>query len=432
MMVNGVNSYSNYFNYQSALSEIRLQQALSKNPSYQSVVEPVSKVASPTAGFQSSSLDFLRQYSGNMSDVMQSANSLRGANSAGVMNDLTVTSSDSAIAGVSERYAIRQEKDISLEVSQLAVAQQNVSNGVKSSDSSGQDMAFTISGSSGSLNVNVNAVKEDGTGKTNKEMLQEAAVQINKGNAGLTASVKEKDGVSSLVLSSKDTGTAAAFTVSGNMGAAEGIQKTGTEAQNAQYSVTTDGHTKSYTSQSNQIQLDAGRIQADLKGTGKTTISATVDSEKIASAVSDLLKNYNDAVSFLKKNTGHGQGTQNQLARLESAFGTDDTMKRLGISKSKDGTLVLDKEVLKKSLQEEPDLTKDLISGSYGLAQKMYDRGVGAMNTNSTSLISNDLKEIEQSMASTDSFHFMNLYSRTGAHNMTNYMAVGLMMNYLA
>ena len=171
-------------------------------------------------------------------------------------------------------------------------------------------------------------------------------------------------------------------------------------------------------------------MQAELKGTGKTVISAGVDAEKVASAVSDLLDSYNKAVSFLEDNVDHGRGTAQQLDRLERALGSQQALEKLGISKDEDGNLVLDKETLKKSLEKEPDLVKDLLSGSNGLAQEVFDRGVSAMSANSASLISNDLNAIDSSFMA-DPFQYMGMYSRSGAYTMNNYAALGLMMNYL-
>lgn len=50
---------------------------------------------------------------------------------------------------------------------------------------------------------------------------------------------------------------------------------------------------------------------------------------------------------------------------------------------------------------------------------------------NSVSLINNDLKTAEEENM-TNEFNFMNMFARSGAYNMNNYYALGLMVNYLA
>ncbi len=432
-MVNRIGgSYSNYYNYQNTIGQIKLKQAISKNPNYQNYQKQVQRTQADIYrdNYRSSSMNFLRDYTSTMSDVMQSANSLRSSNSAGVMNALTAVSSDTKVADVTARYDLRQARDMDLDVTQVAAAQQNRSNGAVTKEAAAEDMAFAITGSNGRYDVNISAVREDGTAKTNGEMLKEAADAINKSNVGVKASIEEKDGSSVLSLQGKETGTEAAFEVTGQLGAAEGMDKIAAEAADAKYSVTENGRTREYTSQSNSVQLDAGRLQAELKEAGSTKISAQPDMDKIASSVSKMLDSYNKARDFLGDNTTHGRGAIVALRNFERSLTSEQAMKRLGVSQDESGKLTLDEQKLKDSLTKEPTLTRQLLSGSNGLAQNLYNRGVSAMNTNSASLISNDLQEITQSSIF-DPIQQTNLYSRNGAYTANNYAALGVMMNYL-
>lgn len=432
-MVNRIGgSYSNYYNYQNTIGQLKLRQAVSKNPNYQNYQKQVQRTQADIYrdNYRSSSMNFLRDYTSTMSDVMQSANSLRSSNSAGVMNALTAVSSDTKVADVTARYDLRQTRDMDLNVTQIAAAQQNRSEGVKTSEAASEDMAFAISGPNGRYDVNISAVKEDGTAKTNGQMLKEAADAINKSNAGVKASIEQKDGSSVLSLQSRDTGTDAAFEVAGQLGAAGGLDKVAAEAADAKYSVTENGRTREYTSQSNSVQLDTGRLQAELKEAGNTKISAQPDTDKIASSVSKMLDSYNKAVDFLGDNTTHGRGAIVALRNFERSLTSEQAMKRLGVSQDENGKLTLDEQKLKDSLTKEPTLTRQLLSGSNGLAQNLYNRGVSAMNTNSASLISNDLQEITQSSIF-NPIQQTNLYSRNGAYAANNYAALGIMMNYL-
>lgn len=432
-MVNRIGgSYSNYYNYQNTIGQIKLRQAISKNPQYQNYQKQVQKTQADTyrEQYRDSSMNFLRDYTSTMSDVMQSANSLRSSNSAGVMNALTASSSDTKVADVTARYDLRQAKDMTLDVTQVAAAQQNRSDGAASSEAAAEDMAFTISGPKGSYEVNISAAKEDGTAKTNGEMLKEAADSINRSNAGVSAKIEEKDGSSVLSLQSRDTGTDAAFEVAGQLGAAQGLQNVAQQAADAKYSVTSDGNTREYTSRTNSVQLDAGRLQAELKEAGSTEISARPDADKIASSVSKMLDSYNKTLDFLGNNATHGRGAIVALRTFERSLTSEQEMEKMGISKGEDGKLTLDEQKLKDSLTKEPTLTRQLLSGNNGLAQNLYNRGVSAMNTNSASLISNDLRQMTQSPVF-EPLHQTNLYSRNGAYTANNYAALGLMMNYL-
>ena len=113
---------------------------------------------------------------------------------------------------------------------------------------------------------------------------------------------------------------------------------------------------------------------------------------------------------------------------MDVAGSTD--MEQAGISTNKDGTLSLDKEKLAKSLKEDPDLTLDILSGNNGIAQTVFNRASSAMRSSASSLLSNDLAQVDQ-MQYTDPFSFMNMYSKNGAKNLNNYYALGMMMNYL-
>ncbi len=431
MAIGRIGSYGRNYGYYQTLSQIRLGQALAKNPKIQESVKAVERASAVSSYYKNGGLDFLESYSSTMADVMDSANSLRDVNSKSVMSDLKTVSSDTDVADVSTRYPSRVPKEMTLDVEALAEAQVNASTGVKASEKASVDMDFEVSGSQGSVSVQVSAQNDDGTAKSNRTMLKEAAQQINAGKTGVRASVEEKDGVASLVLKGRETGTRNAFQVSGEMGAAGGAQEIKTEAANAQYSVTTAGNiTRNYTSQSNDITLDTGRISAKLKATGETTVSRQQDSDKVASAVSDLVESYNNAVNFLKDNADHGSGVSRQLRQLEGSLGSTSRLDRLGLSVQEDGTLALDEEKLTQSLKKEPELTKNLISGTNGIAQNMFSRASGAMRTNAQSLVEYDLQEYEQESLF-DPLQFMGNYSRMGTTQMNNHYMVGLLMNYL-
>ena len=117
-------------------------------------------------------------------------------------------------------------------------------------------------------------------------------------------------------------------------------------------------------------------------------------------------------------------------------------MERLGLSYSKDSRLKFNEETFRKSLEEDSFLTEELLSGSNGLADNLFNRASSAATANSASLINNDLEAIGNQGISTnnsaatmkgnDSFRLMATYSRAGMFNLNNFAAVGIMMNYLA
>lgn len=425
-------SMSSYMNYTSAINQLRLHQALQNYHSNRQAVSPVQRVNS---SYKDSSLNFLKDYNGTMTELMQSANSLRSSNSSGVVNALSVGSSDTSVAMAEERFGTRSMQELSLDVAQTAKAQTNRSDEVDAQGRAASGMEFTIRSESASggvsyASVRVDARRDSGGLRTNQEMLEEAAAQINRSGSGVEAGVVVKDGKASLQITGKTTGEGNTFQVSGNTGIASGIETAAQSAQNARYTVTQNGASRNYISSSNEISLDMGRVKATLKGEGSTVISPQRDSEKIVSAVEDLVKSYNKAVDFLGQNTDKGPAVTTQLRNLVRGLGSQQSLEKAGITTNKDGSLSFDREKLTANMAKEPDLVRDVISGRNGIAQAAFDRGTAGLQTNSARLVQNTMRQNETNL--TDSYHFMNTFSKSGAYNMSNYMALGLMMDYMA
>lgn len=424
-------SMASYMNYTSSINQLRLQQALQNYHSNRQAVSPVQRVNS---SYKDSSLNFLKSYNTTMSDLMQSANTLRESNSSGAANALKLGSSDEMIATAEERFGgVRSGQELALDITQVAKAQMNESKGVDALEraSSGMDFSIRSESASGGVSyasVKVDARKSNGNLRTNQEMLEEAASQINRAKSGVEASVEVKDGKATLRITGRDTGEGNTFQVNGNTGIAEGLNEVAEKAQNANYSVTQNGVSRNYVSSTNEVSLDMGRVKATLKNEGKAVISAQQDNEKIASAVSELVKNYNKAVEFLGSNTDKGSAVNMQLRNMVRSLGSEQSLEKAGITMNKDGTLSFDKETLTANMKKEPNLVRDVISGRNGIAQAAFDRSSAAMRTNSAQLVQN-MRQTEASQA-TDSYHFMNTFSKSGAYNLSNYMALGLMMDY--
>ena len=195
--------------------------------------------------------------------------------------------------------------------------------------------------------------------------------------------------------------------------------------------MTENGVTKSYASDTNSVSLDLGRIGLQLKDTGSVNISTAPDTKKLVSAVEKLAESYNSAIAFLGNNTGRGSGVERQLRNLLLGIAPEKSLELLGITTKADGTLKVNTETLTEKLNEEPGLARDIIGGANGMGARAYNKAQSAMGVNSVSLINNDLKTAEEENM-TNEFNFMNMFARSGAYNMNNYYALGLMVNYLA
>lgn len=432
MAISGINNGMGYYNYQASINNMRLAQALSRNTRFTQAISGVSSPSSVSSRRTSmdSSLGFVKSYNSSMSDLMNAANKLKGSNQSGVMNQLAVTSSDTSIATADAKLPVKNKQAVELDVQQIAQAQVNVSDGVKASEKASTDMDFTVDGVNGSVNVKVSAVDSKGIAKSNVQMLKEAADQINKSDSDVKASVVQKDGVASLQIEGKTTGASNTFEVSGQLGVAAGAENVKTEAVNAKYSVTKNGETTNHESYTNDVSLDYTRIGVKLKGVGKTTIKADVDTDKVASAVSDLVKSYNSSLKLLNDNYDRGTGVDRQLRNLVAGLGSEKSLEKLGITVNKDATLSFDKSVFAKNMEKDPSLTKSLVSGVSGIAEKAYSKASAGLNISSSSLLNGDIANATSNSA-TNPYNVFGMYSKSGAYNMSNYYAVGMMMNYL-
>ena len=191
--------------------------------------------------------------------------------------------------------------------------------------------------------------------------------------------------------------------------------------------------TTDYESYSNDIALDSYRISATLKSTGETKIGASVniDPEKTVKAVGDLVDAYNSSIKLLNDNYGRGTGVDRQLRNLVNGLGSEKSLEKLGITVNKDATLKFDEDVLKKTMKEDPFLAKELISGSSGIANRAFSKAQAGLNVSSSSLINKDIDNAQVDAMTSNPYQAFSMYSRSGAYNMNNYAALGMMMNYL-
>lgn len=423
----GINS--NYYNYQSSINNLKFQMAMNRYDSTNRV-QSVNGIK----GFGSSmkdSLNFVKKYDSQMTDLLESANALKNSNNAGVMNKLTVGSSDSAVVSASQNsYRLNREQSFDVNVQQLAAAQQNKSTGVGTRDLASGEMNLTITGADGrTVDFSLGNTKRDGTTMTNEEQLKNMAEKINLHGMGVKASVETKDGVSSLKLTSQKTGAANGFEVSGASASAMGLDTASVQAQDAIYTVSEDGGpAETRTSATNQAELGNGRITATFKKTGSANVRVGVDDGDVIAATQDLVDKYNKVVKTLGSNSDRGSGVINQLSQMMIPPTSERSLNKIGITRNEDGTMNLDKEKLAESLKKDPKLTKDVLGGSSGLAGGAYQDAVAGMNRSSTSLMNYDM-EMNQASSMSNPVNFLNMYSKMGSVNLMNLYATGLFFN---
>lgn len=192
----------------------------------------------------------------------------------------------------------------------------------------------------------------------------------------------------------------------------------------------------------------------------KKAAQAKVDKarEDIVSAVSDFADKYNSTISFLKSNSNRGAGVARQQASLERALPTEGALKTLGMKVDTTGKLEVDKDALNTALTDgRYNSVKDTMGGTYGIAQRMGSRATNildssidtvagssktssASSTSSTSASSNASKSnnsvsdlLSYSNDDSMSAYFTSFasFAKSGAYNLSNYYAVGMLLNTL-
>lgn len=432
-MINRIGG-SNYYQ-----STVNLLQMSSLRQMSLKAVPAVSKVEKNTSSSDPymDVRSFLSKYETALTDLEKSASKLSSFSKNNVFNTYQVGSSDESVADVKAGYKLNGDTDIRLDVQSLAGSQKNASDFKVSQETAkaGEDMNFQIRTKSGNVDVSVSATNDNGTAKTYRQMYQEAAEAINAQGSDVRAEVKYDGSKVSLSLTSRQTGEANGFAVSGQTGAAAGLENAAEEARDAVYTVTENGYSQTYRSDSNQIDLDYGRIQATLKNTGETNIYTGVDADEVISAVEDLVNDYNSVTSLLADNTGRGTGAANQYASFKRGMADEKTLKALGIEYDKDGKLTLDKEKLESALVKDYEGTSQLIGGQFGIAEKAASKADAALSSPVQRIAGNDLAEAASQSkglgGSNSEFSYFSNFTKSGAYNLGNYYTVGMLLNTL-
>lgn len=381
----GMGGGNNIFGNLAAMNDMKLYQALNKRAgSSSSSVGGIGSTKPSSPGMSADTKSFIKQYQSHMTDMMDAANDLMSAGSKSV--DASSSNTSVADADLTWKTATRAQYEI--DVQQIATQQSNVSQGFEGAAANEVSSAgkFVISSSKGEVNINLADYADKGT---NQEALEAAAKDINAGKIGVNAKVVvDENNKASLQLESTDTGANNGFTVLDRVGTFatdSGLSNVSKRAQDAIYTIDNERRTSSR----NTIDLDGFKLEAKLKGVGKATITVGQDMEKTTSAVEDLISAYNGALKFLNNKSDMGSGVLKQMSNMLHLPVSEDSLKRVGITVSKDGTLNLDKDKFNKKMKESPDLTNSIISGSYSLAQGIMKDAKQGMSISSQKLIDN-------------------------------------------
>jgi len=343
----------------------------------------------------------LKSTAAGVANVVKSAQELQSAARKLVQNDQsafrarTAESSDgkTATATVADGATARTYE---VKVDAVAKSQVNSGNGLSKSDPSAVNAGvneFNITVGDKTTKISVNISHAD----TNDQALAKIRDAINAAKTGVTATIAtdKETGLRSLELKSDKTGTDQAFEVedvTGNAVAATGIHNVSQQAANARYSVNGGDAVES---QSNIVELERGKVTATLHAASEEAVTITVkpDAEKIVAQVKDLVTSYNALIGKVKE----AGGTLNPSVRrsLEEAV-VSLAEAHIGIEKKSDGTLRLDEERLKQSLDTNFNQAERTVSGKYGLADRLSSAAKRISEVPTDSLLSRQTVQARQ------------------------------------
>lgn len=258
--------------------------------------------------------------------------------------------------------------ELQLEVLSLASTQENLGLFLPSSSK------VSLAPDTYSFDININDMNYEfqfsvGESESNKDVQERLVRLINNSDIGIKASLAESEGRSSLRLTSDATGLTAGreqiFTVSDNhtsktSGTVEyfGLDYISRDASNARFLI--NGEKQS--SPANRFTFDK-LFEITLKGISTEDkplkIGLKTDVESLTDNVFHLVGGYNDfvkaAASYLDTQARSKQLVR-ELKGIASVYG--DSLGAMGLNLENDGTLAIDKDMLKETASQSNDINE--------------------------------------------------------------------------
>lgn len=175
--------------------------------------------------------------------------------------------------------------------------------------------------------------------------------------------------------------------------------------------------------------------------------------EDIKTAMTDFADQFNKTMSFLESNSSRSSTVENHLASMKRSLLTSNALKTVGLSTDAYGKLHVDEKGLDKALNESYDHVKETMGGQFGIAERVGSKATSVLDTSVDKIVGSgsstsgtngtESKDSSSSSSSSssksssalssasmpDSLTSFYNFARAGAFNLTNYYAVGMLMN---
>ncbi len=385
MIIPPNNMYGNLYNVGSArnyTSSIIKPTTAFRTTSRSTLINGLNSYYNPYGNLSESMADTTLKYaSENAQRLSGLKNAAYGLSSAARYSDAnTYYSSDDSVATISGSSFYGMEgTSYELNVSELAARQMSQSESFISADPSvfGEgENTLSIAAGEMSYDVSFEVIEGD----TNLDALNNLAASVNSSDAPVTAKVISESGAASIRLSSLGTGAKGAFELVSNQGkdAAEKLEMREIQtARNASFRI----NGEEYTSSGNEVELMGGSLGTiTLSGPGEAIISQGVDASEIVSSAAAFSKAYNEAISFIARNSTIPNNATRALGMLNGMGGLSDSTKArlaaMGIFINEDdGSIHMDHMKLLNAIQEGPDTVKETLAGSSIDAANSLEQG---------------------------------------------------------
>ncbi len=303
------------------------------------------------------------------SELYTQGKSLIAEDKAGLFQSkIAVSSDDKKITAVANKGAAN--KTYSIKVENTAAYQSNKSTAVNSSEKSAftegyNSFTITSGGKSKDIYFKVEA------GDSNEKALNNMVGALNNSDFGVKASVVKdtKNNSMYMKIDSKDTGKDAAFEITdkvGNTVSISGVANKIEEAKDAKYNV----NGVDYSSKSNNVAIDKGTINLNLKESTVEAVRITVknDNKKIESGIENFVNSYNKFTSNINSNDFDYSILK---ASSDALKRNENRLKSVGININEDRSLSIDKERLKAAIENNSDKVKNIFLGYTGIANSI-------------------------------------------------------------
>lgn len=325
--------------------------------------------------------DYLGEFESQLSNLSQQAEALITEEASSVLNTVdeedsvfqerTVSSSDTTVLTASVNNGA-EINEYDIQVDQIAQEQINESASFDSdisNDFTIGDNTLEISQGNQSQELTVDVFSSD----SNSDVLNKLSEEINNSSLDLNAEViSNDDGTEQLEVEATTTGTNDSFSISdlsGDLAAQTNLNNAIQTAQDAQYEI--DG--ESLVSATNQVEVNNSGVSLNLFSPGSTDVTVDANNETITTTMQSFVEEFNETVRLIQDNIQQTSSLDLAGDLIGITERAEGELESIGIESNLDGTLNLNEDEFKQSLEDNFDGVKETLGSITGVASEVNE-----------------------------------------------------------